>query len=211
MTYTSSPWSAKSRFVLKHSGDLRPVHQFCALNCQTVKAMGYTPSQLLIGFNPTRQIAWDLSPMTDARLESHIQAIVRGDPVLPLGDPELRVASLDEIRQTALDRMLNANRSILRREARKRRWQEPKDGDLVLLRRFSAEKHHGRKLEPQWEGPYRLADVAYHGRSGRLLDIHTNKVVRVRASGLKERCHLDDLKVFKIGRASCRERVCLAV
>ena len=101
ITYTSSPWSAKSRFVLKHSGNLRPVHQFCALNCRTIKAMGYTPSQLLIRFNPTRQIAWDLSPTTDARLdklESHIQAIVRGDPVLPLGDPEPCVESLDGIR-----------------------------------------------------------------------------------------------------------------
>ena len=28
ITYTSSPWSAKSRFVLKSSGDLRPVHQY---------------------------------------------------------------------------------------------------------------------------------------------------------------------------------------
>ena len=168
-----------------------------ALHCRTIKVMGYTPSQLLIRFNPTRQLAWDLNPMTDARLdelESYIQAIVWGNPVLPLGDPELRVASLDAIRQTALDRMLNANRSILRRVVRKRRWQEPKDGDLVVLQRFSAEKHHGRKLEPQWEGPYRLADVAYHGRSGRLLDIHTNKVVRVRASGLKERC----CKIFPI-------------
>ena len=83
--------------------------------------------------------------------------------------------------------------------------QEPKDGDLVLLRRFSAEKYHARKREPQWEGPYRLADVAYHGRSGRLIDIHTNKVVRVRASGLKKRCHLDDLKVFTPRRAKGKD------
>ena len=106
---------------------------------------------------------------------------------------------------TSLDQMLNANRSILRREARKRRWQEPKNGNLVLLRRFSAEKHHRQKLEPQWEGLYRLADVAYYGRSGRLLDIHTNKVVRVRASGLRERCHLDDLKVFTPRRAKGKD------
>ena len=38
ITYTSSPWSAKSRFVLKASGDLRPVHQFCALNEATIKS-----------------------------------------------------------------------------------------------------------------------------------------------------------------------------
>ena len=39
-------------------------------------------------------------------------------------------------------------------------------------------------------------DVSFNGRSGRLLDLYANKVVRVRASGPKERCHLDDLKVF---------------
>ena len=66
----------------------------------------------------------------------------------------------------------------------------------MLLRRFMADKHHGRKLEPQWEGPYKLADITHHGRSRRLLDIHTGKVVRVQASGLRERCHLDDIKVF---------------
>ena len=51
-------------------------------------------------------------------------------------------------------------------------------------------------MEPQWEGPYRLSDVAHRGRSGRLVDLCSGKVVRVRDSGLKERCHLDDLKVF---------------
>ena len=101
--------------------------------------------------------------------------------------------------------MFKANRIILRREARKRRWQQPKEGDLVLLRRFATDQHHGRKLEPRWEGPYRLSDVAYHGQSGRLEDLHTGKVVRVRASGLKERCHLGDLKVFMPRRSKGKD------
>ena len=103
---------------------------------------------------------------------------------------------MDEIRQTALNRLFQANKSLVQREMRRRRWKEPTEGDLVLLRRFATDQYHGRKLEPRWEGPYRLADVAFHGRSGRLLDEYSGKVVRVRASGLNERCHLDDLKVF---------------
>ena len=106
------------------------------------------------------------------------------------------MAALDEVRRTALERLFRANKSLVRREVRKKRWGEPKEGDLVLLRRFATDQYHGRKLEPRWEGPYRLADVAFHGRSGRLLDLYTGKVVRIKASGLKERCHLDDLKVF---------------
>ena len=39
------------------------------LNCRVIKVMAFTPSQLLLGFNPTRQIAWDLNPETEARLE----------------------------------------------------------------------------------------------------------------------------------------------
>ena len=64
---------------------------------------------------------------------------------------------------------------------RRRRGKEPKGGDLVLLRRFATDQDHGRKLEPRWEGPYWLADVAFYGRSGR--------------------CHLDDLKVFMLRRS----------
>ena len=103
---------------------------------------------------------------------------------MPPSDPELRVATLDEVRQTALNRLFQANKSLVRREMRRRRWKEPKEGDLVLLRRFATDQYHSRKLEPWW------------GRSGRLLDLYSGKVLRVRASGLTERCHLDDLKVF---------------
>jgi len=126
-----------------------------ALNCRTVKVFGYTPSQLLIGFNPTRQIVWDLDPKSESQLSelgSYVQQVIDGVyPLPPLAvlDPELRVATIDEIRQTALDRLFRANKSITRREARKRRWAEPKEGDLVLLRRFGTDQHHGRKLEPR--------------------------------------------------------------
>ena len=122
-----------------------------ALNCRIIKVMGYTPSQLLIGFNPVRQI-WDLDPKATLyrdELESYVQKVLEGAHPLPsISDPELRVATLDEVRQTALDCLFKSNRSIIRREARKKRWGEPKDGDLVLLRRFAADQYHGRKLEP---------------------------------------------------------------
>ena len=47
--------------------------------------------------------------------------------------------------------------------------------------------------------------MAYHGQSGRLEDLHTGKVVRVRASGLKERCHLGGLKVFMPRRSKGKD------
>ena len=150
--------------------------------------MVYTPSQLLLWFNPTQQIAWDLNPESEAQLgelEAYVRGIAESSHPLPASDPELRVATLDEICQTALNRLFQANKSLLRREMRRRRLKEPKEGDLVLLRRFATDLYHGRKLEPRWEGPYWLADVAFHGRSGRLLDLYSGKVVRVRASGVE--------------------------
>ena len=94
---------------------------------------------------------WDLNPESKDHLdelEASVQKAIDGVHPLPsIPDPELRVAMLDKIRQTALDRMFKANKSIVRREARKIRWKEPKEGDLVLLRRFSTEQYHGRKLE----------------------------------------------------------------
>ena len=105
--------------------------------------MGYTPSQLLLGFNPTQQIAWDLNPETEARLEdqeSHIRGIANDNHPLPSApDPELRIATLDEVRQTALARLFQANKSFVRREARKKRWKERREGGLVRLSRFATD------------------------------------------------------------------------
>ena len=38
ITYASSPWSEKSRFVVKASEDLKPLRQFCALSEATIKS-----------------------------------------------------------------------------------------------------------------------------------------------------------------------------
>jgi hypothetical protein len=66
----------------------------------------------------------------------------------------------------------------------------------VLLRRTALNNHRNKKLEPRWEGPFRLDRVAHHGRSGRLYDLVTGQLVKTKASGLKDRVHLDDLRVF---------------
>ena len=76
------------------------------------------------------------------------------------------------------------------------RHAPPKDGDLVLLRRFLLDQRRGSKLEPRWEGPYVLSDLAWHGKSGGLRDFNTGEVVRVKKGALCDRVHLNDLKVY---------------
>jgi hypothetical protein len=64
------------------------------------------------------------------------------------------------------------------------------------MRNMALDGQHGHKLQARWEGPCMLDDIHPNGRAGRLRDIHTRALVKVKASGAKERVHLDDLKVF---------------
>ena len=58
------------------------------------------------------------------------------------------------------------------------------------------DNHQDKKLEPRWEGPFRLDDVAHHRRSRRLFDLSTGQLVETKISGLTDHVHLDDLRVF---------------
>jgi hypothetical protein len=110
----------------------------------------------------------------------------------------IRLASVDEARSRCLDRLEHSHKTIVDRETRKARWTAPKIGDLVLLCNMALDGQHGHKLRARWEGPYLLDDIHENGRAGRLRDIHSGALVKIKASGAKERVtvHLDDLKVF---------------
>ena len=154
------------------------------LNTRGVKVHGYTPAELLLGYNPRA------GPLDD--ITAHI--ILDG---LDGSAHGLRLTNLDEKRELARKRTVAM---ALEREEREQEKQmvgvELRQGDLVLLRRFQVAKHHGLKLESQWEGPYRLVDVSYHQRSGRLQDLESGDIIRVRQGGLRERVHVNDLKLF---------------
>ena len=72
----------------------------------------------------------------------------------------------------------------------------PREGDLVLLRQAALDNRYDKKLEARWKGPFRLGDIAHHGRSGRLYDLATGRLVKTKQAGLKDRIHLDDLRVY---------------
>jgi len=114
---------------------------------------------------------------------------------------------LEAVRRRFLDRF---NRTETSRDSG--RCEAPRNGDLVLLRRAALDNRRDKKLEPRWEGPFRLNDIAYHGRSGRLFDLSTGQLVKTKISGLKDRVQLDDLRVFvprgegvATGQVSCVE------
>ena len=69
------------------------------------------------------------------------------------------------------------------------------------------DQRRGNKLEGRWEGPYILTDLSWHGKSGRLLDINTRELVRVKKGALHNRVHLNDLKVYLPRRTETAEDV----
>jgi hypothetical protein len=104
----------------------------------------------------------------------------------------LRLAILDEKRERAGERLTRTADAV--EEASEGAWTALHEGDLVLLRKF----RKGSKLEPLWEGPYRLVDLAYHSKSGRLQDITTGEIVQVKSGGLQESIHVNDMKLYAV-------------
>ena len=95
---------------------------------------------------------------------------------------EVRLTSRDEITESARQRYLT--RFVLQ-QLKKGRFPAPKEGDLVLLRRAALDNRYDKKLEARWEGPFRLSNLANHGRSGRLYDLITGRLVKIKQTGLE--------------------------
>jgi len=170
-----------------------------AINTRVLSIHGFTPAELLLGFNPNKT-GWDVNPNTERAVATLWSAIEAGenpwDGEEELAQPQIeRLTRIDHIRGEAAIQMTEVAE---RREAQQKpvRHTPPKEGELVLLRRFLLDQCRGSKLEPRWEGPYVLSDLAYHGKTGRLLDINTGKVVRVKKGALRDRVHLNDLKIY---------------
>ena len=154
------------------------------LNTRGVKVHGYTPSELLLGYNPRSGPKDDI---TAHILMDAIDGTAYG----------VHLARTEENRHQGQANIVAAAEWQAEVEEQKARSGVPLvEGDLVLLRRFDVARSHGMKLENRWEGPFRLVEMAYHRKSGRLQDITTGEIVRVRKGGLKERVHVNDLKLF---------------
>jgi len=170
-----------------------------AINTRVLAVHGFSPAELLLGYNPSRT-GWQISPETGRAVAVLSTSVSLGEDTWAkpgeLAERQLeRLLRLDHIRAEAATRMAS---QAEKREGNQRpaRFTPPKEGDLVLLRRFLLDQRRGNKLEAGWEGPYILADLSWHGKSGRLLDVNTRELVRVKKGALRNRVHLNDLKVY---------------
>lgn len=176
--------SRPKALVLWHEHLAEVVH---AINTCVLRVHGYTPSQLLMGFN-ARWDTYDQSLMDEAMKEI-LQRVFNSDTELTPDQRayDVRIAQIEEMRELAREQVFQHQEELVI-SYKKGRYHTPRVGDLVLLRQFVIDKEKGRKLEARWEGPYRLDRIGKEGISGHIQDLKTGKI--------KGRYGFDHLRVY---------------
>jgi len=147
------------------------------MNTKAVKIHQFTPDEVMLGFNPTRH--WFDFTVRDHQTvlnlqTRHSQWDHQQDRELLRGQHESFMSCRDEWLEAVRRRFLNRfNRMETSRDLGQ--CEAPRNGDLVLLWRAPFDNRRDKKLEPRWEGLFRLNDIAYDGRSGRLFDLSTGQ------------------------------------
>lgn len=148
-----------------------------AINSRLVRLHGFTPANILLGYSPEWKVTRDRPPGE----ERNLSAPDALDEVLTTQWMDLR----DESRNTATQRMSQNNTTVEHKP--KAMWEQPRVGDLVLVRDFTRDKAHGRKLDPRWVGPRLLVEISDSGVSGYFQELYAETT---------KRYHLDDLKTY---------------
>lgn len=143
------------------------------INGRLLRIHGFTPAQILLGFNPQWQHP---QPEVD-------QATI--DVTTGSEDLYLWEQHREEIRNGAILALTRHQGSLEAKQ--KAGWTQPKQGDLVMVRDIAKDKQHGRKLDPSWLGPRLLTSTTASGVSGYVQEMYSDKV---------KRYHLNDLKVY---------------
>jgi len=139
-----------------------------AVNTRFVKTHGYSPSQIMFGYNLKRSEPSYPTPR-DRLIQDMLEKIRAGDenfqPEAEAVEYAVRLATLEELRSSALDNLSAEQRMLVERRNEPSRNRDPVVGDLILLRRIVVDKEKGHKLEPKWEGPYLVESLTGSGRS----------------------------------------------
>ena len=120
------------------------------LNTRRLQVHGFTPSELLLGYNSQ---AGPLEDISAHIILDQLDGVAHG----------IRLAWLDDNRGLARERIVAWMEAWeLKEEEREMTGVELQEGDLVLLWRLEVTKSHGLKLELQWAGPDRIVQLFHH-------------------------------------------------
>jgi len=155
-----------------------------SIDIRCIRVHGYTPAEILLGFNPAP------TQTSEADLEEWLQRalLVEGDIIgCSEAKVEGHVAQRDERGSLAVQK--RGRKQDLISPAKTAGYQEPKPGDLVLLRDFGLVKDKGRKLDPRWSSPRIVDRISKSKVSAHVRQLHD-------PPGITKRYHFDDLLVF---------------
>lgn len=156
-----------------------------AINTRCVQVHGYTPAEILLGFNPS--LSRNPEDGLDQAIKQGLADIQDGIPIP--GEPSIH-GYIDSREERSL---LAGKRLAVKQDAIQPRkspgYRIPKPGDLVLIRDFQQAKEKGRKLHARWSTPRLLERVSQSGVSAHVRQLHD-------PPGLTKRYHFDDLLLF---------------
>lgn len=155
-----------------------------SINTRFIKVHGYTPAEILLGFNPA------ISRKSEASLgEWTKQLLLESGDILNPNEANITsyITTQEENGFTAGTRLASKQDSIRIRKSAG--YKTPKEGDLVLLRDFPLAKDKGRKLDPRWSTPRLLERISKSGVSAHVRQLHD-------PPGRTKCYHFDDLLVY---------------
>lgn len=157
------------------------------INGRIIKKWKHSPNELMLGFSPRRNPK-ERSLEDDIRSTFDESLLIKAaSENTSMGEHfKTRLARLDEVRERAIE--ITAQHQQAQHRKSDPRWVSPKQGELVLLRRYRLDTQKGKKLEPRWIGPYILESLSPNGRSGWLKSLHTEANIG--------RHHLNNLKLY---------------
>ncbi|GAO52423.1 hypothetical protein G7K_6501-t1 [Saitoella complicata NRRL Y-17804] len=158
-----------------------------AINTRCIRVHGYSPAQILFGYNANR-------PVFPFRSTREAAVLLVGSPEqstpAALWNYSVRLAQMDELRVHSTEELVKYQQRQAEIGLLKRRTRPPRVADLVLRRRTDLDNQRGRKLEPRWTGPLLVVKVAHHGRSCWLHELGTPQ------GSIRGRFQMNHLKVY---------------
>lgn len=143
------------------------------INGRLLRIHGYTPAEILMGFNPK----WNV--------DEHLPDNKAVDVTMPKANLQYWEEKRRQLREGATLSLARHHNYL---EAKQNAaWTSPQPGDLVMVRDLQKEKEYGRKLDPNWLGPRLLVMISPSKVSGYVKELYGENT---------KRYHLDDLKVY---------------
>jgi len=155
-----------------------------AINTRCVRLHGYTPAEILLGFNPS----------STRKIEAGLEEWAKHNLAKEVGDRENEESELHSFVDQRYERGIEAGTRLAGKQdnlqpRKTPGYRKPKKGDLVLVRDFQQAKDKGGKLEPRWSTPRIVERISASGVSAHIRQLHD-------PPNITKRFHIDDLVLY---------------